>query len=123
MHIKIDEQLSQLIKKPLIEAGYEDTTVYDQGLSGKLDDELWPIVQNHKQFLLTADKEFADIYKFPPGSHNGVLLLRSKKGSILSYIKILKAVLNQYSLEDLLGNTVVATPGKIRIREEMNFEF
>jgi predicted nuclease of predicted toxin-antitoxin system len=66
MQVKIDEQLSQLLKEPLIEAGYEVSTVLDQGFSGKLDEELWPLVQKEARFLITADKEFGNIRKYPP---------------------------------------------------------
>ena len=118
MQVKIDEQLSQLLKEPLIEAGYEVSTVLDQGFSGKLDEELWPLVQKEARFLITADKEFGNIRKYPPETHHGVLLLRPDRESLLTYLQLLKSVLQKYRLNDLDGKTTVATPRGIRIWQQ-----
>lgn len=121
MKVKIDEQLSQLLKNPLIDAHYKVSTVYDENLSGKLDPELWQIIQKEKYFFITADKEFGDIRKYPPGTHYGVLLLHPKEESVNSYIVLLKSVLKEYSLDNLSGKITVVTPGRIRVR--INFDF
>lgn len=118
IRVKIDEQLSQILKDPVREAGYEVSTVLDQGLSGKLDEELWPIVQKEGCFLITADKEFGDIRRYPPGTHVGVLLLRPDNESLPVYRDLLKSVLKKYRLETLSGKTAVATSRGIRIRKE-----
>jgi predicted nuclease of predicted toxin-antitoxin system len=118
IRVKIDEQLSQILKDPVREAGYEVSSVFDQGLSGKLDEELWPIVQKEGRFLITADKEFGDIRRYPPGTHAGVLLLRPNNESLLAYRDLLKSVLKKYRLETLSGKTAVATSRGIRIRKE-----
>lgn len=119
LKIKIDEQLSELLKAPLAEAGYEDVeTVLEEGLSGKLDEDLWPIIQQEGRFLITGDKGFGDIRKYPPRTHAGVLLLRPDYESILSFIEVLKSVLKKYNLEDLQGTISVVTPRNIRVRTQ-----
>ncbi len=45
MKIKIDEQLSELLKEPFVRSGFDVSTVVEQGLSGLLDTELWPVIQ------------------------------------------------------------------------------
>lgn len=116
MKIKIDEQLSELLKEPLIKSGHEAATVLDEGLSGKLDEELWPVVKRENRFLITADKEFGNIRKYPPGTHAGVLLLRPDNESIQSYLKLVEFVLKESMLENLSKKTAVITDRGLRVR-------
>lgn len=116
MKVKLDEQLSQQLKPLFIRRGYEVSTVYDQDLVGKPDEELWPIVQAAGQLLVTADKEFADIHKYPPGSHTGVILLRPAYESLPTFKRLLNSVLDSKKLEELAEKTVVLSESGIRIR-------
>ena len=116
MKVKIDEQLSKLLKAPLQKLGHEVSTVFEQGLSGTLDHDLWPIIQTEEKFLITADKEFGDIRKFPPGSHFGCLLLRPNAESIGSYLELLENLLSKHDLEDLKRKTSVMSSRGLRIR-------
>ena len=100
MKIKLDEQLSQQLKPLLAEYGHEVSTIYDQKMAGSADEKLWPVVQEKGQFLLTADKEFADIRKYPPGTHHGVLLLRPAYESLPTFKRLLISLLNNRSLEE-----------------------
>jgi hypothetical protein len=74
------------------------------------------LIVAEEAYFITADKGFADIRVFPPGSHAGVLLLRPDRESILSYRTLLEAVLETHRLETLAGAITVATPRRIRIR-------
>lgn len=73
-------------------------------------------MQEEKRFLITADKGFADIRMFPPGTHAGILLLRPAEDGIRPLIDLLKRVLDSHRLDDLQGSVTVATPRNIRIR-------
>ncbi len=116
MKIKLDEQLSQQLKPLFAEYGHEASTVYDQKMAGTSDEQLWPVVQEAGQFLVTADKEFADIRKYPPGSHHGVMLLRPVYESLPTFKRLLTSFLDNRSLEELSGKTVVLSEAGLRIR-------
>ena len=45
--------------------------------SGATDDLLWCRVYEEGRFLVTLDTDFADVRRFAPGTHPGILLLRS----------------------------------------------
>jgi hypothetical protein len=72
MHLKVDEDLPTMATQRLREEGYEASSVLDQGMGGWKDPNLWQAVQEQGQFLVTADKGFGDIRRFPPGTHGGV---------------------------------------------------
>jgi len=66
--------------------------------------------------LVTADKGFANIRQFPPGSHAGVLLLRPDSDGIRPILELLGHVLAQTSLTSLAGGTTVANAQGLRSR-------
>ena len=116
MIVKLDEDLSPALLPLLRERGYEARTVHDQGWGGTKDDALWPLVQASQEFFITADKGFADVRNYPPGSHHGIVLLRADDQRIPVFEKILRALLDSHRLEDHVGHLIIATEILIRIR-------
>ncbi len=116
--VKLDEDLSPLVAEPLVAAGYEVTTVVGQGWSGLTDSELWPHLVSDRVFFITADTGFSDIRAFPPGSHQGILLLHPDRESLMSFRDLVADVLRRQPLESLAGTVTVARFGNVRIRRE-----
>ena len=117
MHIKVDEDLPTAIARRLREEGYECSTVVEQGLGGTKDPQLWQKVQEHGQFLLTADKGFGDLRTHPPGHHHGVLPLRPSQDGIAPLIELMDEILAIPGHLDALDGTVaVASPRGLRVR-------
>lgn len=117
MLIKVDEDLPSAIVLRLRLAGYRDTkSVVEQGMGGWKDHQLWPVVQEEGRFLVTADKGFGDIRRYPPGSHAGVLLLRPDQDGIGPVVELLERTLEVVDLASLRGTVIVATAQGIRIR-------
>lgn len=117
MRLKIDEDLPRAVAALLRAAGYEDVmTVSEQGMGGWKDPVLWQAVQEERRFLITADKGFADIRIYPPGSHAGVLLLRPDVDGIGPVLELLQGVLASTDLPSLQGSLAVASPQGLRIR-------
>jgi predicted nuclease of predicted toxin-antitoxin system len=85
-------------------------------MGGTKDPDLWRAVQAERRFLVTADKGFADIRSYPPGTHHGILLLRPDQAGIRPVLDLLERVLANYELEVLGGTIVVVTPRGVRIR-------
>ena len=113
---KVDEDLPNLATQRLRERGYAAESVIEQGMGGWKDAELWQAVQAEGRFLITADKDFADIRLYPPGAHAGVLLLRPDEDGIQPLLLVLERVLAQYDLTTLIGTVTVATSRHIRVR-------
>ena len=118
--IKVDEDLPRLAVHVLREHGYDAANVIEQGMGGWKDPKLWEAIQVEERFLVTADKGFANIQKYPPGKHVGVLLLRPDQDGIRPVMDLLNQVLNSYQLHDLAGTITVATQRGIRVRKGYN---
>ena len=116
VRLKIDENLPSEIADFLNALGYDAATVVQQGWQGTADDELWRYIQIEERWLVTADKEFADLRRYPPGSHAGVLLLRAPEESLNRYLELAQTALERLNLAELAGAVVVVSPRRIRIR-------
>jgi predicted nuclease of predicted toxin-antitoxin system len=117
LNIKVDEDLPLKIPEMLRRAGHNVETVIGQGMGGAKDPVLWQSVQSEQRFLITADKGFADIRRYPPGTHNGVLLLRPDEDGIEPLVDLVRRVLRGEGLDRLRGTVTVVTPRAIRIRK------
>ena len=101
MKIKIDEDLPKRVPEAVQRAVPDTLTVIGEGLSGILDPALWETVQREQRFLISGDKAFANIEKYPPGSHAGVLVLRPDEDGILQLMDLIQEVLKLGILENL----------------------
>ena len=117
LKVTVDEDLPRQAVQLLREHGYDAASVVEQGMSGWKDAQLWIAVQRDERYLVTADKGFGDIRVYPPGTHQGILLLRPDEDGIRPILELLQKVLNTYNLEDLIGATTVASPRGIRLRK------
>jgi len=114
--VKLDENLSQSHAEFLSGAGYLAERVTDEGMSGADDLMVWQRVVAEGRFFVTLDLDFADIRRFPPGSHPGILLLRPRSRSRTAVLEILERIVREHPLPSLAGCFVVADINHTRIR-------
>jgi predicted nuclease of predicted toxin-antitoxin system len=116
LNIKLDENIVAAAKDVLIEKGYAAHSVPDQHMNGWSDDRIWRAIQKEGRFLITQDKGFGDVRRYPPGSHHGILLLRPGTAFPKGIVDFIEQVLDTVSLEELDRCVTVATANGIRIR-------
>jgi len=116
MKIKIDEDLPKAVAEMVRRQIQDTTTVVGEMLSGILEPDLWKIIQKEERFLITGDKAFANIRRYQPGTHFGVLLLRPEENGIPQLKLLISEVLKSGMLEKLSRCIAVATLGRLRIR-------
>ncbi len=97
-------------------AGYSAERVTDEGLSGADDGAVWQRAVAEGRFFLTLDLDFADVRRFSPGAHPGMLLLRPRNRGRDAVLEILQRVVGEQSLDTLAGCFVVADINHTRIR-------
>jgi len=117
MNIKVDEDLPRRVVDLLREKGYQADSVIDQGYAGWKDAPLWEEIQNESRLLITADKGFANIRTYPPGTHAGVILLRPDQDGIRPIVELIESVLENHDLNTFSGTTAVVTRSSIRVRK------
>ena len=120
MKLKLDENLSRHLKPVLIGFGHDVLTAADENLLSRPDTEIASAAKKEKRMLLTLDIEFADLRKYPPGSHPGVILFRPLSLSPLSVNAFIADFIRRSELEKLAGCIAVVDPVHVRIRSPQN---
>jgi len=72
----IDECVSKQTTLVIEKVGYSVYKAESIGLKGAKDDVIFRIAQEKKAVLVTYDKGFADIRKYSPSDHAGIILIR-----------------------------------------------
>jgi predicted nuclease of predicted toxin-antitoxin system len=120
MRLKLDENLSRHLKPELIELGHDVLTAADEDLLSRPDTEIALAAKHEHRMLLTLDIEFADLRKYPPGSHPGVILFRPLSLSPLSVNAFISDFIRRTDLGKLAACIAVVDPVHVRIRSPQN---
>jgi predicted nuclease of predicted toxin-antitoxin system len=113
----IDECVSIQTEKFLRNLKYKTVTVKDHNLSGASDKKIFNLAKKEGCILVTYDRGFGNIIKYPPSSHNGIILLKVKnKSSMERCHKVLKNLLNRE--KDFKSTLFVIDENKYRKRKK-----
>jgi predicted nuclease of predicted toxin-antitoxin system len=116
MRLKLDENLSRHLKPALIELGHDVLTAADENLLSRPDVEVAACAAREDRILLTLDIEFADLRKYPPGSHPGIVLFRPVSLGPLSVNRFVERFARSTNLSGLSGCVAVVEPQSIGVR-------
>jgi predicted nuclease of predicted toxin-antitoxin system len=116
MKLKLVENLSLHLKPVLIELGHDVLTAADENLLSHPDTEIAQAAKEEQRMLMTLDIEFADLRKYPPGSHPGVILFRPLSLSPLSVNAFITDFVRRTDLDKLAACVAVVDPVHVRVR-------
>lgn len=113
----IDEDMPRSTASALRQEGHVATDVRDVGLRGHSDEDVFAYAQHHELTLITADLGFANVLRYPPGSHAGIVVLRVPNDLLTQQVntELLRA-LDDLKSQDLKGLLVIVEVGRTRIR-------
>ena len=112
----VDENTAKSLAFALRAAGYAAKHVYEAGLQGRPDTEVFAYAQANQQTIITADLDFAQIPHFPP-PHFGIMVLRLPETIPTS--ELAREVLNalaQLAGQSLANTLFIVEPGRLRKR-------
>jgi predicted nuclease of predicted toxin-antitoxin system len=72
---KLDENLSRRAADVIRRAGHDVVRVRDQGLQGATDDRLFEVCAAERRTLITLDRDFGHVLRFPPATSAGIVVL------------------------------------------------
>jgi len=116
MKLKLDENLSRHLKPRLAQMGHDVLTAADEGLLGQPDHAVAHAAATEERMLLTLDVGFADLRKYPPGGHPGIILFRPEAIGPLTVNAFIAARIEAINLEALAGCIVGVDPDRVRVR-------
>ena len=117
MKILVDEDLPRAAAELLRRLGHEAEHVRDLGLRGEPDHVIFAAAQERQAILLSADVGFANLRRYPLGTHCGVVVLRFpdyfRREDILA---LLDRFIESVDPTSLCGALAIVTPRAYRIR-------
>ena len=116
MRVKLDENLPLQLHSILEKLAHDVDTVPQEGLGGRDDLTVWTATQDAGRFLITQDLDFADIRRYAPGTHHGLLIVRLRDPSRRALIQRIQSVFQTEEVERWSRCFVVVTDRKIRVR-------
>jgi len=96
--------------------GHSADTVEDEGLVGAVDSVIVAAAQADGRIILTLDKGIADIVRFPPQIHSGVVLFRPGSLGRRTVLGFIQERLDHLLRLDLAHRVTVVTDERIRMR-------
>lgn len=100
----------------LQKAGHEVIRLKDIASASSEDDTVASLAVSNNAILLSNDKDFADIIKYPPKEHSGIIVLRITPQSEGIVHNTLLNLLASKPLKEIYGSLVVIRGNKIRFR-------
>jgi predicted nuclease of predicted toxin-antitoxin system len=119
MKLKLDENLGELGRDMLTAQGHDVSTVAKQGMSGSQDAALYQVCRSEGRVLITLDRDFGEVLRFPPENTPGIAILscrdRLTPTTILARIKNLAAMLQHQSID---GQLWIVEASRVRVHEK-----
>ncbi|MBI4330645.1 MAG: DUF5615 family PIN-like protein [Chloroflexi bacterium] len=113
----LDEDLSRSTAKMLRDLGHDAEAIRDTAMAGEADDIVYAYAQEKRAILFSADLGFANIQKFPLGTHWGIVGARFPNKLPTGEVnKCIRESLSQIPNADFKGNLIIIEPGRIRLR-------
>ncbi len=115
MKIVADENLYEPIITYLKEIGNDILSISEKH-PGITDDEVYTIACDEKRVIITMDKDFSRISRYPPEKCGGIIVFKIYKLSIDDTLEIFKRYFDSIQERDIINNLVIMSPEKLRIR-------
>ncbi|MBI5639087.1 MAG: DUF5615 family PIN-like protein [Nitrospirae bacterium] len=120
MKVIADENLLEPIIDYLKSLDYDVLSIRATGLSGISDDEVYQKACQEARLIVTMDKDFTRLFRFPPEKCGGIIVVKIYKRTIEETLSIFKKFYETVQEKDMAGNLVIITQDGVRIRRTVD---
>jgi predicted nuclease of predicted toxin-antitoxin system len=115
--IKTDENIGHAGIRLLRDAGHDVVSVHEQGLSGAPDQTIFDVCATEARTLITLDRDFGQVPRFPPTQTAGVVILElGGPASLDRLLSRLREFLALAARRAVVGELWIVEPGRVRVR-------
>lgn len=118
MRLVLDQNIPRAIAEWLRDL-YPDWTVwhiYEIGLAGAEDAEVFRWAQAERATIITSDEDFADVRRYPPSTHFGVVRLRVWPTTVESTQEAIERWISYLGIDSPAGRLFIVSQRRIRER-------
>jgi predicted nuclease of predicted toxin-antitoxin system len=117
VRFKVDENIGMSDADLLRESGHDVRTVQDQALSGASDDRIYDVCVAEDRTLVTLDRDFGHVLRFPPKQTAGIVILELGRSASLPLLHDrLREFLALAAIRPATGELWIVEPGRVRVR-------
>lgn len=116
MNIFANENVFDPIIGFLRSQGHRVISVREAGLSGISDDAIYQKAVSEGLVILTMDKDFANMLRFPPERCGGIIVIKIYRHTVDETTELFKRHFNALSPELASGRLTIISSDKVRIK-------
>ncbi len=120
MKMFANENLFDPVINYLRSVGHNVLSLREAGLSGISDDEVFQLACKEKYVIITMDKDFSRMFRFPPESCGGIIVEKIYRRTVDETLSIFKKLFAEIKEDDIKNNLIVITPAGVRTRRTKN---
>lgn len=118
MRFKLDENLGSSSRDLLRAAGHDVSTVPEEDLGGSPDQSIFEACQREQRALVTLDRDFGEVLRFPPHESFGIVVLALRSHPTLKEVSSRMSDLIAALEARPLGKELwIVEAGRVRIHE------
>ena len=114
MKLFANENVFEPIINYLRKTGHDVLSVRE-GFSGISDDEVYTRACKEKMVIITMDKDFSRMFRFPPEKCAGIIVVKIYKRTVEKTLELFKKHYMSISEKDISKNLVIITADGVRI--------
>lgn len=122
MNIIANENVFEPIIEFLKSKGHSIISVRDSPLSGASDDEIYELAIKDKLIILTMDKDFSRMVRFPPERCGGIIVVKLYRMTVDKTTEVFKQYFKSLDEEKITGQLVIITREGVRLRTPKEIE-
>ena len=116
MRFLADENIFPKVITHLRKLGHDVKGIQESGLSQTTDDKIIDIATKEERTIVTFDKHFGDILRYPPQKSSGIILIRIHPPLLEDIFHALDNLFKNYHANSFKGRLIVLTKSGYRIR-------
>lgn len=110
-----DENIFPAIVDFLRQKGLDVADVREIGFAGADDDKVFEVAKRGQRALIAFDRHFANILRYPPSSHYGIIVIRIHPPLLPKIFAALEGFLQKFDLATLKGALVILREDGFRV--------
>ncbi len=117
MKLFVDHCVSKRTVDHLRQLGHDIITAKDLGSEGALDPDILEVATRIDRVMVTEDRGFGDVRKYPPSRYQGLLVLRLRNPASRVHLpRNLGAFLSSTERDAIRGSLVLLDETRVRVR-------
>jgi predicted nuclease of predicted toxin-antitoxin system len=114
--LQLDENIGRRGLEFLKTSGHDVRTVREQDLQGVTDQNLFEVCAAEGRALITLDRDFGEVLRFPPEKGAGIIILDvGPRASVQGIVDRLRDFLAVLVATPVAGALWIVEPGRVRI--------